>query len=94
MNVNWNGSQNHSAVSEATPMPTTRPKAARQPRDWPSHEAMGTPSTVAIVNPDITCATALARFCGPIRWAATMAATPKNAPCGRPARKRAAISVS
>ena len=44
---------------------------------WPSQDAVGTPSTVAIVKPDITCATALARFWGPIRWAATSAATPK-----------------
>ena len=76
-----------------TPTATTSPNALRQPSAWPSHDAIGTPRTVATVRPVMTCATALARFCGPIRCAATSAATPKNAPCGRPATKRAAISV-
>ena len=58
-----------------------------------SQEAIGTPTTVATVNPVITCATALARFRGPIRNEATIAATPKNAPCGRPATNRATISI-
>ena len=58
----------------------------------PSQEAIGTPTTVATVKPVMTWATALARFRGPIRKDATIAATPKKAPCGRPATKRAAIS--
>ena len=90
---NWSGSQNQSAVMVSTPMNTTSPNALRQPSAWPSQEAIGTPSTVAIVNPDSTWATALARFCGPIRWAAARAAIPKNAPCGRPATNRAITSV-
>src|SRR3954471_353415 len=88
------GSQNAIAVSVTTPTATTRPNALRQPRACPSQEAIGTPTTVATVNPVITCATALARFRGPVRKEATIAATPKNAPCGRPATKRAAISIS
>ena len=88
------GSQNAIAVRVITPTATTRPNALRQPRAWPSHEAIGTPTTVATVSPVITCATALARFFGPIRKDATIAATPKNAPWGRPATKRATISIS
>ena len=81
------------AVNVTRPTTTTSPNALRQPRCWPRNDATGTPRTVATVRPVITCAMALARFCGPIRWAATSAAMPKNAPCGTPATKRAAISV-
>ena len=76
------------------PTTTTSPKALRQPKCWPSKDATGTPRTVATVRPVITCATAFARFVGPMRWAATNAATPKNAPCGMPEMNRAAINVS
>ena len=79
------------AASVTSPMTTTNANALRQPKNWPSHDASGTPITVATVSPVITCATALARWSGPNSWAATSAATPKKAPCGRPARKRAPI---
>ena len=88
------GSQCQMAVRVTRPITTTSPNALRQPKCWPSKEAIGTPSTVATVRPLITWATALARFFGPIRWAATRAATPKKAPCGMPETKRAAIRVS
>src|SRR3981189_3303959 len=94
MDRNRAGSQNHSAVRGTAPTATTSPNALRQPSAWPSQDAIGTPTTVATVRPHITCATAFARFCGPIKWVATRAATPKYAPCGNPATNRAIISVS
>src|SRR5258705_4772404 len=90
---NWVGSQNHSAVTVTTPPATPSPNALRQPSTWPSQDAIGTPITVGTVRPPITCATAFARFCGPIKCVATRAATPKYAPCGNPATNRAIISV-
>ena len=94
MDRNWAGNQNHSAVIVIAPMATTSPNALRQPSAWPSQEAIPTPITVATVSPHITCATAFARLCRPIKWVATSAATPKYAPCGSPATNRAIISVS
>ena len=93
MDRNWAGSPNHSAVSVIAPMATTSPNALRQPSAWPSQDARGTPITVATVSPHITCATALARFCRPIKCVAANAAIPKYAPCGSPATNRAIINV-
>src|SRR5690554_1154655 len=59
---------------------------------WPRKVMAGTPTTLAIVRPDSTNATAWPRFCGPKSVAATSAATPKYAPCGSAARKRKATT--
>ena len=75
------------------PMTTTTPIAYRQLRAVPSQVTSGTPMTLATERPMSTCPTARPRSAGPARCAATSAATPKKAPCGRPATKRAAISV-
>ena len=68
------------------------PNAARQPKLSPTQAASGTPSTVATVSPIITSATAVARRPGGESAAATSAAVPKKVPCGRPVRKRSALS--
>ena len=83
------GTQAARATMVATPITATSTNAARQPSAMPSHEAAGTPTTFATDRPSITCPTAFARFRGPAMCAATSAATPKYAPCGRPATNRA-----
>ncbi len=54
----------------------------------------GTPTTVAIGRPTMTAETARARRSNGTRLAPTTAATPKYAPCGRPAMNREASSTS
>ena len=80
------------AATVATPTTTTTRNALRQPKCSPSQAAIGTPATLATARPSMTCPIALARLPGPARCAATRAATPKYAPCGRPATNRAATS--
>ena len=77
MDRSWAGSPKDSVTTVPMPTATTSPNALRQPSAWPSQDAIGTPITFATVSPHITCATALARFCRPIKCAATSAATPK-----------------
>ena len=50
--------------------------------------------TLEMVSPESTIAMPRARLPGPIRCAATSEAIPKYAPCGSPATKRAASTVS
>jgi hypothetical protein len=64
----------------------------RQPKACPTQVDSGTPTTFAMVRPVIMVATALPRWAGPATAAPTAAPTPKNAPCGRPARNRPATS--
>ncbi len=73
-------------------MTATSVNALRHPSACPIQVATGTPTTLATESPIITIATALARLPGSARWAATSAATPKYAPCGRPATNREATN--
>ena len=52
----------------------------------------GTPTTLAIVSPSSTEVAALPRLPGPSSSEAATVATPKYAPCGRPATNRAATT--
>ena len=64
----------------------------RQPRFCPSQVLAGTPATVATESPSITEEIARPRNSRGTSDAAIREATPKYAPCGRPATKRAAIT--
>ncbi len=67
--------------------PTSR-KSSRQPYVCPSHVPKGTPMTLETVSPAMTIEMAHPRLVGATSDAAITAATPKKAPCGRPAAKR------
>ncbi|MCY1518229.1 hypothetical protein D9M68_529390 [compost metagenome] len=71
------GTSRRSSTTATSAMTPTNTKAARQPNSWPSHAAMGTPTSVAPVSPSITRPTARARRPGGASVAATSAATPK-----------------
>ncbi|CPU67277.1 Uncharacterised protein [Mycobacteroides abscessus] len=88
------GISRHSARSVTSPSAPTTTNAARQPSCCPANVERGTPTTFAIVRPAIIVATARPRRPGPATAAPTAAPTPKNAPCGSPARKRPATRVS
>ena len=77
------------ATTVSAAMTTTAQYALRQPSCCPSHVAAGTPATLETARPSITELTARPRRCGATSEAATSEATPKYAPCGNPARKRA-----
>lgn len=62
-------------VAMASAVTTKKPD--RQPSACPIQLATGTPSTVAMVRPDMTRAIACARFSIGTNFAATKAATPK-----------------
>lgn len=77
----------------ATPMMPTRTNNQRQPNCWPTKVASGTPSTLATDKPIMTMEMARPRLVGTTMEAASTAATPKKAPCGRPAMKRVTSNV-
>ena len=75
------------------PSTPTSPYGQRQPHCWPISVVSGTPTTLATVSPASIIDTAQARRFGGTRDAPTSAPMPKNAPCGRPDRNRAASRV-
>jgi hypothetical protein len=78
--------QTRTAVRNARP--ATIANAHRQPTNWPTALARGTPMIVATVSPSSTRPTALVRLSAGTREAATSIAVPKYAPCGSPERNR------
>ncbi len=66
--------------------------ADRQPRCCPSAVPAGTPTMLATVSPRNIRDTARPARSGATSREATTAPTPKSAPCGSPARNRAANS--
>ena len=86
------GTNAATAATATRPMTPTTAKVARHPASWPSSVPSGTPTTLAIVSPRNTRETAVARRSRPTIEAAATEAAPKNAPCGRPVRKRTASS--
>jgi hypothetical protein len=72
----------------------TMTKAQRQPIVCPIHVATGLPTRMAMVSPNMVRLTALPRSSGLLIATAASAATPKYAPCGRPATKRASIMLT
>ncbi len=74
-------------VASATAATST--KAQRQPMVWPIQVASGLPTRIATVSPNMVRLTALPRSSGRLIATAVSADTPKYAPCGRPATKRA-----
>ena len=77
-----------SMIIVARPMAATMRNTKRQLMLWPSQVPAGTPTTLASVSPENMLASAAASLPLSTRRVATTAPTPKNAPCGRPARKR------
>lgn len=71
----------------------TTAKAVRQLSCWPSQVVSGLPTRMATDRPSSTFDTAAPRWAGGLIAAATSIATPKYAPCGRPATKRASNIV-
>ena len=82
------------ATTVSTKISATTRYATRQPAICPRNVIAGTPMTFAIVSPESTTAMPWPRLPGPIRDAATRAAMPKYAPCGRAAMKRATSTSS
>src|SRR3954468_20501899 len=77
----------------AAPAKASTPRATkgpRQPASRPAHVPIGTPITLASVNPPITTPIARDRRPAPAAWPATMAATAQNAPVARAVSTRAA----
>ena len=72
------------------PSTPTSEYGQRQPHCWPIRVVSGTPTTLATVRPAIIIEIAQARRLAGTSDAPTTAPMPKNAPCGRPARNRAA----
>ena len=78
------------AISETVTSETsdTAAKVQRQLASCPIQVASGVPTRIARVRPSITRLTARPRASGRLIDTAVSAATPKYAPCGRPAMKR------
>src|SRR3954454_19898748 len=77
----------------AAPAKASTPRATkgpRQPASRPAHVPIGTPITLASVNPPITTPIARDRRPAPAALPATMAATAQNAPVARAVSTRAA----
>ena len=89
----WNGTQRHTAATVSSAMTPTAAYGHCQPKSWPSLVVSGTPTMLATVSPTSIIDTAQVRRWYPTIEAATRAPMPKNAPCGRPEAKRAAIST-
>ena len=78
-------------ASATRPMPATAQKVARQPRCWPMKVPSGTPRMVATVSPANITAMAEALRSAATRRVATTDPTPKNVPCAKAVKTRAAM---
>ena len=83
-----NGTKMRMAIQVSAPTRPTTANIQRQPKLWPRNVTAGTPSTLATESPSITQAMARPRIDAGTRVPARIAAMPKYAPCGSPARKR------
>ncbi|MNT21174.1 hypothetical protein D3C72_1565030 [compost metagenome] len=83
------GTMNVMTPAHSTASTTTSQKLARQPQYWSMTVAMGTPSTVASINPPITMDAARPRDSMPTISAQIASDTPKHAEPATPVATRA-----